>query len=410
MKQKSNSLIIATILSCACSFAQMTDYDFKRSIVNTTEGWHKIALPDAIFGKTQNFLDDIRIYGITKNNDTIEAPYILKTSTEKTINKQVTFKTLNQSHDKKGYYITFEIPTTEAINQIELDFNTTNFDWNITLEGSQNQNTWFTLLDNYRIISIENTSTQFKFTKLNFNNAKYRYYRLFIATDKNPEFIGASLLKHETVEGLFNPYNIKQFSINTNTEDKQTEINIELLQSVPVSYLKLNCESTFDYYRPVSVKYLADSTKTEQGWKYGYNTIASGILNSANQTAFEFAPIVTKKLKVLVHNQNNTPLTINTATVKGFRYELITRITQEASYALVYGNKNAHAPNYDLNYFHDKIPTDAPLLPLGNEQNIEKPKTETVTPLFQSKLWLWGLMVVVIVLLGTFTAKMMKKA
>ncbi len=408
MTLKPNILILILTLASFSLFAQPFNYQYKRDILNVTENWHSISLPNDIFGKIQNQLNDIRIYGITKNNDTVEAPYILKISDSKSVPTQIPFTTLNQSHNKNGFYITFEIPTTKAINNIALDFNTQNFDWKIKLEASHDLKSWFTLLDNYRIIAITNNITNFKFTTLNFPNAKYRYFRVFIASNKDPNFVNAHLSQNQTLNSTYNQYPIKHFSANTT--NKQTEIDIELPMALPISYITLNTNNPFDYYRPITIKHLTDSTKTQNGWKYSYSTLTSGILNSVKKEAFKFNSVITKKLKVIIHNQDNPPLTVNTIQIKGFQHQLITRINEPARYILAYGNTKASTPNYDLSYFHDKIPANITPLRLGKEQQIIKLEPETATPLFQNKIWLWLIMIVIIVLLGSFTFKMMKSS
>ena len=60
------------------SFAQTEQYNYKRELKGISEQWHKIILPDEIFGKTSQNLSDIRIFGIKENFDTIEAPYLLQ--------------------------------------------------------------------------------------------------------------------------------------------------------------------------------------------------------------------------------------------------------------------------------------------------------------------------------------------
>src|SRR5690606_24349001 len=122
------------------------DYGFKRELTGISEPWHRIVLPDDIFGKVAPSLHDIRIFGITENNDTIEAPYLLRLATGQTSETQIAFKTLNVSRDDSGYYFTFEIPTTAPVNQIKLDFKQQDFDWKVRLEGSQDQNNWFTIV------------------------------------------------------------------------------------------------------------------------------------------------------------------------------------------------------------------------------------------------------------------------
>ena len=173
------------LLLCSYSYGQIEQYNYKRELKGITGKWHKVVLPDEIFGKVSGNLSDIRIFGITANNDTIEAPYLIRLTTEKVSSKDVRFKTLNTSHNEKGYYFTFEIPTKESINQIKLDFKQQNFDWRLKLEGSQNQQEWFTVIEDYRILSINNELTDFQFTNISFPNSRYRFFRLLIASEKN---------------------------------------------------------------------------------------------------------------------------------------------------------------------------------------------------------------------------------
>ena len=95
------------------------------------------------------------IFGIDENKDTLEASYLLSLEKEKIIIENIDFNMINSSININGSYFIFEITEDEAINQINLDFNNKNFDWKVKFEGSQNQLEWFTILDNYRILSIE---------------------------------------------------------------------------------------------------------------------------------------------------------------------------------------------------------------------------------------------------------------
>jgi hypothetical protein len=409
MKPITKTLTTLFILYCSISYGQMDAYNFKRELKGISEQWHKIVLPDEVFGKISQDLTDIRIFGVTASNDTIEAPYILRLGTEKIISKDVPFKTLNIAHTDKGHYFTFEIPSTEPINQIKLDFKQKNFDWRVKLEASQNQNDWFTILQNYRILSIKNDITDFQFTKLNFPSSKYRYYRLLVDSKEKPELIAANIAQQEITDGTFRNHTIRKFDINENRKSKQTEINIELPMPVPVSHLKIDVKDSFDYYRPVTIKYLNDSTKTEQGWKYNYTTLTSGTLNSMENNDFMFSSTTVQKLKIFIHNQDNQPLTIDTLKVQGYEHDLLVRFTEPATYFLTYGNKAAASPNYDIDRFTDKVPMTLTTLNLGNELTIGKKQVQVSGPLFKNKVWLWIIIGLTIFVLGWFTMKMMKK-
>ena len=99
-------------------------------------------------------------------------PYLLRTTAEEVRSRELAFELLNTSRNNTAYFFTFETPGDMAINQVRLDFEQSNFDWNVRLEGSSNQNEWFTLLEDYRIVGIRNERTIYQFTTLNFPDAK----------------------------------------------------------------------------------------------------------------------------------------------------------------------------------------------------------------------------------------------
>jgi hypothetical protein len=386
----------------------METYHYKREIIGPTEQWHRIVLPIEIFGKTMQNLADIRVYGIMENKDTLEAPFLLQVSAAKVSEKLIPFKRLNDSYNEKGYYVTFEIPSKQAINQILLDFEQENFDWKIALEGSENLSEWFTIVENYRILSIKNEMTAFTFSKLVFPDARYRFFRLRIEGKEKPILRSAGISQYETKQGEYNNYAIKSRHTNENKQTKQTEIDIAFEQPVRADKIKIGTLDTFDFYRPITIKYLRDSIKTEKGWQYSYGTLTSGIFNSIQANEFAFSSATLQKLKVVIDNGNNMPITIDSIVVTGHVHSLMARFTNKGRYFLTYGNKQAIEPYYDITRFVNNIPETPSILELGEEIALKKENISAPTPLFQNKNWLWAIMIITMVLLGWFTLRMMK--
>jgi len=128
------TLLILILFINICVYAQMDDYTYTRELKGVGEQWHKITLPDEMYADLQRRWNDIRIFGVTPNGDTIEAPYLHRELTETVSEEKVNFDLINQSRDDKGYYFTFKLPVTKPINQIQLNFKQRNFDYQITLE------------------------------------------------------------------------------------------------------------------------------------------------------------------------------------------------------------------------------------------------------------------------------------
>ena len=388
----------------------MEDYNYKREIRGISAAWHKLEVPDELFAKINPALTDLRIYGITSNNDTIEAPYLIERSNKRHVDNQLRFNLINQVSKGEKHYFTFEITTESTINHIELNFKQTNFDWKVTLEGSNDQAEWFTIQKDYRIVSINNLFTDYQFTTVRFPDTRYRYMRIQINTDKKPVLRMAKISEQKLIAGNYKPYAVSEIETSENKKSRQSTIDLKVAFIAPVSYLKIGVKDTIDYYRPLTIKYLADSSNSPKGWKYHYRTLLTGTLSSMEENEFYFNTTTLNKLKIIIDNHDNEPLTIDTFEVKGYVHELIARFTEPATYYLVYGNKKAPKPRYDITEFASYIPASLTKLSLAEESVIPKEEKSSKDPIFQNKAWLWAIMVIIILILGWFSRSMLKKA
>ena len=410
MKKEIKFINFLMLLLFLESYAQINQYAYKSILPEVTNTWYIIRLPDEVFNTVSSDLSDIRIYGITSEKDTIEAPYLLRLKSEKVSKKAIPFSVLNTTYNDKGTYITLQIPSKQLVNQIQLDFQQPNFDWLLTLEGSQDQTEWYTIKKDYRIISIKNEFTNYQFTTVQFPKTLYNYFRIYIKSKEKSVLQSASVIQQEVVNADYQEYGISDFKIQKQKKSKKTVIDVTLKSYVPVSYIYLETEDTFDYHRTVSIEYLTDSIKTPSGiWKPLYQKLTSGVLSSVEENVFICKSTIAKKIRITVDNHDNEPLNISKATVKGYKHELIARFTNPATYYLVYGNKKAKKPVYDLNYLSDKIPKALPVITPEKAQIMKFENPTTAQPLFVNKIWLWSIMFIVILVLGGFTLSMMKK-
>jgi hypothetical protein len=396
---------------------------------NQTE-WYKLEIPVEVVEKTNTDFSDIRIFGVS-DSDTLESPFLTRKIIQSFENEQVNFKIINSSKKDNAYFFTLEkdnTSTEEAINLIKLDFENTNFDWRIKLEGSQNQNEWFEVLNDYRIVSIQNEFTDYKFTRLAFPNSKYKYYRLNIIDksenqseegfkNNEPKLNSASVFLQKTTAGNFKKLEILSQNIEVDKERKQTIIDIKLAYSVPIDFLSLEVKNDFDYYRTIQFKYLLDSTKTQKGVIYNFVTFHTATLSSIEKqngisTFFINSTTKSSHYQIVIDNQDNQPLDIGKLEIKSYVNQLFTRVAptdKNVNYFLMYGNENLEKPNYDIIRFESTIPTDVISLELDSEQKIPQKEVEEIKPLFENSLWLWFLMGTIILVLTVFTFKMMKK-
>ena len=316
---------------------------------------------------------------------------------------------INQSKTSAGFYYTFELSGETEVNEIKMNFSESNFDLRLNLEGSQDQKSWFTIEEDYRVLAIENEMTNYRFTDLIFPVSKYRYYRILVKSKTDPGLMSASVSMNKTLSGNYRNFEVMSIQISDDKKTKQTLIDIDLSNLVPISKIRIWTNSPFDFYRPVTLKYLADSVKTEKGWIYTYETLTSGILSSIENNIYSFQSTKSKKIQIVIDNGDNPALKIDSVSVHGFVHELTMRFTEDADYYLVYGNPNASQPDYDIAHFQNEIPVNLSELVLGEEELIEKTTTPATEPLFKNKMWLWVIMGIIILVLGWFSLSMLKK-
>ncbi len=404
--------ILFFFLTMLASFqlkAQVWNYTYKCPLTGVQNQWHRIILPDDLYEKISPAFSDIRILGIKQNGDSIEAPYILQNSQTKQAEINISFKLINRVSAGDGYFYTFELPADTVINSIQLHFNDQSFDWKINLEAGHDQQQWYSLLKDYRITAIKNQEVDFRFSKLIFPPAYYRFFRLYIPSRQQPSLSGAAVSRHETSGEILKTYPVSTILSSELKKEKQNVFSFALVQAVPVSRLQLFVKDSFDYYRPCRIETVTDSFKNGNETTYQYTTVYNGILNSWEKTPFVFEDRIAKKFRIVIDNHDNRPLQAESVWVQGYEYHLTARFTEPAAYFLVYGNTTSASPSYDLTAFSQKIPATLQTLEPGPAVEIKKEAPEVTKPLFQNKLWLWAVMLIIISLLGWFTLKMMKR-
>jgi len=411
MKNKTKLILLLLIISLSNFYGQIENYSYKNKIEGIADTWHKIQIPKDVFGKINSNFSDIRIYGISENRDEIEAPYILKINKGSVDFETVDFEIINNSYRGMEYFVTLVNISGKEINQIDLNFESKNYEYKLKLEGSNDENSWFTIKENYRILSIRNEITSYDFNTIKFPKSSYKYYRLRIQDKANLSLKNASVSLSKITKPTYNSFEINGVSEYSQEKygRKQSVFDIRLNKKVPVSFLKFNVIDSIDYYRPIQVQYISDSFKVKNGVKYIYETILSTTLSSLEKSEFKFESTITDKIRILIDNNDNEKLEINNFEFKGYSHELVARFLKPGNYYLVYGNKKSNFPKYDITKFTNKIPEELQSLQVGNMQIIPQKVKEEPKIYFDNKVWLWVVILVVIGVLGWFTFKMMRE-
>jgi hypothetical protein len=197
------------------------------------------------------------------------------------------------------------------------------------------------------------------------------------------------------------------YDVFTNKEAKKTYLSARFTHKIPLTKLKLDIKNEFDYHRQVLIYGSLDSISADN-YEHA-ELIYSNFLNSGDTASLNLNEIYVKHLLIVIENKDNIPLKINNISAFYKKIVLTARFDFEDNYYLCYGYEFADFPEYDLDYFRDKIPSN--LINLTYEilkeeispKDVSKIKEET-TP-----TWLWLSLSGIVLLLLLFTLKMMRK-
>jgi len=389
-------------------FSQTGTFRYKREITGVEQEWHKIWLPLDLLDKTRPYLSDMRIVAVSENGKTNEVPYLIHDCMDNNNIVSYDLNIVNKSKKNARMYYTLEMPELETVNKIELYFKQENFDWLVRLEGSQDLYFWETILHSERIVAIHNNEASYRFSTLHFDDCKYKYYRISILSFRRPHLQKASIYRIKSDENEIILASQISYVYNQNKQIKQSEIKISLPHKQKVAMIKIYSHRPMDYVRSVNVMAINDSIKTAQGNQYITNLLYTGYLSSLENGTIQLSEQVAQNLLIKIDNQDNAPLEIDSVQVLIYRQHITARFIHEGKYFMLYGNAEMPKPQYDIIHFEHKIPQNLTEAFLQDEmENSAQNQIELNSD--KSVYWLWALITFIVIVLGWFSFRMMKK-
>ncbi|MFL5751928.1 MAG: discoidin domain-containing protein [Bacteroidia bacterium] len=397
--------------------AQLSRYGYFREITNVKEqGYYAVPLSPDVLAKCRSGFTDFRIYEVA-GTDTLEAPFLMNWKDDEFKNIEYEATLVDESY-KKGCcsFVTLKFGEPKEINEIHLDVQQNNFDKLIKIEGSADNRDWKTIDENMRIVGFG--FDDYKYTKLNFGTCTFRYFR--ITTDdkdsKPVKIIGASTYYNRYLTGSFvridnvkvlrsekkakaESYRTAKGKTIEKKELNQTELKIILPAKYCLHHLKLKSRDSMDFYRYITI---SDAEK---------NSVCSTVFTSLEKNKCTIVPtekVVTGELILTVDNKDNQPVKNIEIEVYGQLAELYCKFDPEKNYFLSYSVPDDHKPEYDMEYFADRLPQSKGSVILGPEKVTKEIKA--TEPLVKDQKWLWITLVVMVVLIGGFAFSLMKKA
>lgn len=411
MKRIIKSIIFGGFLLLFANGTAQTKISYKRKINAKQNSWNYFRIPDNLYEKAEPGLADLRIYRILQK-DSLEVPYLISGFWGTEVQMDEYFEILNKTKTEKGYYFTLQREDNQSeISEIKLSFDNKNFDWRIDLEGSNDQKEWFGILENYRVLSIKNSKTDFSFENLIFEKTRYKYYRILVKTNEKPLLSEAAFQNDDVLKyQKFNVHKIQNFKVKNDKKSKTSTAVFSLKNSLPIYSFRIKVENKNDFYRPISI-YAIDTIATEKGKLAEYSGIVDGTLSSLKGADLKsYKDVLAKQMMIVIDNGDNLPLKISEIEVKTYENGIVFKAEKSGDYILTYGNQQfIDRPNYDIETFEEKISREKKdTVSLSNEMIVKQADNRS-KPLMESDYWLSGIMIVLILFLGYFSYKMIAK-
>jgi len=406
------SLLLATIL-CSSTRADFkkSNWEFYKGIQtgSVAAGHVRFSLDGEVYDHARLSLSDLRLL----DDQQKEVPYALFEARESTTEERRSVRVFNQAQVPKAYStMTLDLGAETYTNKLVVKTKSQNFKRRVEVAGSHDGRKWLVLRDNAYIFDFSGDQ-RIQLTTVQYPESNYRYLEVKIWNSSEPrlelEGVEVFLMKTETPERILLP----SHPISRG-EDPKLKASLCLLdlnyQNVPCDFLLLETPEE-NFSRLVEIHGSNDLKNWQrhlQSEFYRFKTSKYDV----EKKSFRFPEARSRYLKVIVYNYDDPPLRLGNIEIRGIPKDVIFQPEPNRQYFLYYGNDHAPAPHYDMERVKNYLNIDAlARVRLSGEnrnrefvpETLQKPWTERWPILF------WGILIVLVLVLGAYIVQLMKK-
>ena len=392
--------------------AQLKTYNYYRELKPVAKNdFYEIRIGSGIIDREGHY----RVYEIGK--DTLEVPYVKEDQVFYSYDSRFfkTLKIIDESFNKDKFsYATLVLDTNLIYNSVYLNVKGDEFFKDVTVEGSDDNKNWKTVIENEKIFSYYRGADEHYFrNKIAFKDVSFKYLRLKFDDSRSLKVL---------VENAYIPIE-KQYNVTTGekvnielkrSEDakkKQTILEATLPRKYLVTILNFDVRHSSPNFKRDYTVSLASNVGTKENWVfYGEGVLHSDRSNNIvlNNYSTSDGSFKTDKVRIAINNLDDQPL--KDISVEVFTHEEKIKLKLEAGkkYVIAYGKANDSDPQYDIENFKNAIPFKLTEAETGVEVVIPQAPPVLVEPLVSNKKWIWAALIGCIIIIGLFTLKLLK--
>ena len=348
-------------------------------------GLHKIILPTEIRSFSQEELGDFRILDAKVN----QMPYyILQGNSEETTSSFSEFKILSKTGIPKSKTILiFENPKT-SIDEIVLSITNSDIIKPYSISGSNDQKEWFGLVNNSKLIGLENSQDTSVYKTIPLPLSSYRFLKIELNDKKT---LPINVLKIGFFTNKTSCPNVEEiFAKNTRIlqipVEKKTRIYINFNHPQIVNQIGFTITSP-NLFQRIAQIYVNKKRAMNQKGAIFPEILTNFELNSNTKNSFAIPQLFEKEFVIEIENRDNQPLTL--AKIQFFQNQIavIADLKANEKYTIQTGNPNLHSPEYDLENFKNSINSNLPEAKIYDIKHISAKENRTKDQSFWQQSW-----------------------
>ena len=393
MKMKPIKIIaLLCFMNISTGWAQPT-HKVKLPAVDT-DAFYAIDLPHQVLGSVRTDFADIRI----KNSENQDIAWLVQEDIRSGQGSDfIPFQTSVTSTPRQTNILitTNNTPLSSFILKIK----NADVEKEATLSGSNDGKKWFAVKDRFMLSNISNNSRTEALLNLTFPLSDYKYYKMDISDSLSAplNIMEVGRIKDENYYER-NLLEVPLHSIRIEQQEKRTKIQMIYPFRYQIDRLAFFISSPRFFNREMKI----DSP---------YVTSAGTLSHLNGMPQIISVGIIADTLQMSINNGDDQPLIIDSVKAYIRKFYLVSSLKKGEHYTLIYGDKNATYPEYDLS-FAQQLPDSIIHLKLGNIEQITAAKKQQEP----SSKWLyffktygiWLIIAVVILQILLMVKKMMK--
>jgi len=372
------------------------------------DGFYRIRMAPIINRYVNDDFSDIRIYD-SKNT---EVSYLMEQEIPTNLSTQFYEYEIMDKQHKKGCCTSLILrnPDKTSINNINLVIKNAQASRYASLLGSDDQKQWFALKD-YIVLRGSDSEETSEAKIVDFPWSNYEYYLLRVddSTFAPLNILKAGYYKQESTDGSYARLEPLKFVVTDKIPEKKSYVRFSLPGSQFLDKLEILVSGSKYYRRRATLSEKRVSQSKEGKRKEYFQNIQNFELTSGRTAILALNDVKGQEFMITIENDDNAPLVISEMKAFQLNRYLTAWLNHDQQYRLKFGDRNLSRPVYDIAFFKDSIPKKIPILEAGVPKILEK-TSAVPKSFFTDKNLVWIAIVVVIILLGFMSIKMVKQA